>query len=374
MEETKRSIRIANNRFPFERFVRLFALIEILLVFIYTKYIAAFSVHGSRIWLLVSAIAVFAGSSLVLSWKLERNWLSLLSGTILPVLVFEVISMWKYSLVIRTASMIIGIIAIALGIIWASKKVRKLKRADLRREVLIIKSARASRMICCLFLAGVCIYGRALIAAHYAVSYSDIAYSLSESYNDIPDYENSLAANIETVARIDPDGGWGSLTIDEKNTVLETVVRIECRYLGMRDSAPSLELAYLEEGLLGQYDDERDVITLSYNYVVDSEASGYSVVQVLCHELYHRYQRYQVDLLQAIRDNDETAKYADLLFLDNAGSYEKEFSNYLSPDDDSVVSYYLYSSQELERDAEKYGNASVVDYYEQIRSYLSSNQ
>ena len=323
--------------------------------------------------MLVSIIAVFAGASLILSLKLERNWISLLSGTILPVLIFEVISMWKYSLVIRIVSTIVGIIAIALGIIWASKKVGKLKRGIHRREVLIIKAARASRIICCLLLIGVCIYGRSLIATHFAVSYSDIAYSLSESYNDITDYENSLAANIATVSKIDPDGGWGSLSVDEKTAVLETAVRIECRYLGMRDCAPALELAYLEEGLLGQYDNERDVITLSYNYVVDSGSGGYSVVQVLCHELYHRYQRYQVNLLQAIRDSDDTAKYSNLLFLDNAGIYEEEFNNYISPDDNSFISYYLYSSQTLERDAKKYGNASVVDYYEQIRSYLGSS-
>ena len=373
MGESKRSIRIANNRLSFERFVRFFALIEILFVFVYMKYIATFSVYGSRIQLLVSVITVFAGGSLVLSWKYERNWISLLSGTILPLLVFEVISMWKYSFVIRIASTIAVIIAIALGIVWVSKKIRKLKRGNFRREMLIIKAARASRIICCLLLIGVCIYGKSLISTHFSVSYSDIEYSLSESYNDIPDYENSLAANIETVAKIDPDGGWRSLSVDEKAAVLETVVRIECRYLGMCDSAPSLELAYLEEGLLGQYDNERDVITLSYNYVVDSGSSGYSVVQVLCHELYHRYQRYQVNLLQAIRDSDDTAKYANLLFLDNAGIYEEEFSSYISPDDNSVVSYYLYSSQKLEQDAEKYGNASVVDYYEQIRSYLGSN-
>lgn len=373
MAETKRSIRVANNRFPFERFIRFFALLEILLAFVYTKYTATFSVYGSRLWLLAIAIAVFAGGSLVLSWKLERNWLSLLSGTILPVLVFEVVSMWKYSPVIRIVSIIVGIIAIALGIIWASKKVSQIKRINLRREALIIKAARASRIICCLLLIGVCIYGKSLITTHFTVNYSDIAYSLSESYNDIPDYENSLTANIATVAKIDPDGGWGSLSIDEKTAVLETVVRIEYRYLGMRDSAPSLELAYLEEGLLGQYDNERDVITLSYNYVVDSGSSGYSVVQVLCHELYHRYQRYQVNLLQAIRGSDDTAKYANLLFLDNAGVYEEEFSNYISPDDNSVVSYDLYSAQKLERDAEKYGNTSVVDYYEQIHLYMGSN-
>ena len=111
-ETTKRSIRVANNQFPFEIFVRFFALIEILLVFVYTKYIATFSVYGSRFWLLAIVIAVFAGGSLVLSWKLERNWLSLLSGTILPVLVFEVVSMWKYSLVIRIVSIIVGVIGV----------------------------------------------------------------------------------------------------------------------------------------------------------------------------------------------------------------------------------------------------------------------
>lgn len=189
----------------------------------------------------------------------------------------------------------------------------------------------------------------------------------------IPDYENSLSANIATVAKIDPDGGWGSLPLEEKIEVLETIIRIECRYLGMQDSAPALELAYLEEGLLGQYDSEKDVVTLSYNYVVDSEAGGYSVIQVLCHEIYHRYQHYQVNLLQAIRYNDDTAKYANLLVLDTAGIYEDEFGSYISPDDDSAISYNMYSSQRLERDAEKYSNASVVDYYEQVCSYLKTN-
>lgn len=125
--------------------------------------------------------------------------------------------------------------------------------------------------------------------------------------------------------------------------VLETVIRIECRYLGMRDSAPSLELAYLEEDLLGQYDFNRDVITISYNYVVDSGLNGYPVLQVLCHELYHRYQRYQVNLLQLLRQSEDAAEYADLLLLDSAGIYEEEFCNYISPDD-SALSYYLYSS------------------------------
>lgn len=173
---------------------------------------------------------------------------------------------------------------------------------------------------------------------------------------------------------MDPYGGWPELTIDEKMDVLQTICRIECRYLGMRDSAPALELAYLEEGLLGQYNHETDKITLSYNYIVDTNASAYSICQVLCHELYHRYQRYQVNMLEAIRNSDDTAKYANLLLLDSASVYEDEMDNYITPTGDSRLSYYLYYSQRLERDAEKYGNEAVNDYYEQIQEYLGKSE
>ena len=49
---------------------------------------------------------------------------------------------------------------------------------------------------------------------------SDIEYLVSDTQNDVPDYENSLSANIETVVKMDPDGGWAELTTDEKMDVL----------------------------------------------------------------------------------------------------------------------------------------------------------
>ena len=78
MEEKNRQNRIVQNRIPFERFVRLFAMIEIVLIFLYTKRFATFSVYGNRTWGLVIIVAVLALGSLVLSWKLERNWISLI--------------------------------------------------------------------------------------------------------------------------------------------------------------------------------------------------------------------------------------------------------------------------------------------------------
>ena len=79
-------------------------------------------------------------------------------------------------------------------------------------------------------------------------------------------------------------------------------------------------------------------------------------------------------MLEAIRNSDDTAKYANLLLLDSASVYEDEMDNYITPTGDSRLSYYLYYSQWLERDAEKYGNEAVNDYYEQIQEYLGKSE
>lgn len=55
--------------------------------------------------------------------------------------------------------------------------------------------------------------------------------------------------------------------------------------------------------------------TLSYHYIVKAKADGYSVCRVLGHELYHRMQFYQIEMLEALEASEKTAKYADLLLL-----------------------------------------------------------
>lgn len=134
---------------------------------------------------------------------------------------------------------------------------------------------------------------------------------------------------------------------------------------------PTLKVSYLEEDLLGQYNYEEDSVTLSYNYMV-SETSGYSILRVLSHELYHRYQHYLVRMLEALGSSEDTERYTDLLLLYDLTVYKKEIENYVSPDG-SAISYYLYNTQQFERDADKYGDASVYEYYREIQDYLSTN-
>ncbi len=365
----KRSRRIVNNRLPFVNFLFLFVFGEVLFSFLYTSFFSTFSIHGDRLFLLILTCVPASVISLILSWRIERNWLSLTSGILLPLLVYEVATMWNYSYVIRITSVACGIIAISVSFLWAWRRTGRIKHSMRRRKALVIKCASASRVILCVVLLGICIYGKILIATHNMVGSKTIEYNPSHEYEDTVDYDSSLAANISMASKVDPEGGWGTLSIDEKTEVLKTYIRIECRYFGMYDSAPSLKLAYLEEGVLGQYDYKRDVISISYNYIIDSGSSGYPVVQVLCHEMYHRYQLYQVNLLQSIRNDENAAKYAYLLFFDDAKIYEEELKTYISPGED----YYLYKDQRLEHDAEEYANASVTDYYTRIHTYLTSH-
>lgn len=371
MERVKRHRKIVNNSFSFEKFVRFFIAIEAVLTYLYIKHIATFSVQGNRFWLLVTIVALVAGVSLMLSWTIERNWISIIAGTILPILVYETVSLWRYFPVIRVITIVGTSSAFVLGVYLAAKRTNRIKRITIKRKACIIKTAFAARVFLCLVLLISCVYGKIMISTHYTVSFSDISYYLSDDHENIPDYENSLDANLDVICQLDPDGGWNSLSMEDIENVLSACVRVECRYLGMRDSMPSLELAYMEEGLLGEYNPSTDTVTISYILIRDCN-SGYPLVQCLAHEVYHRYQHRVVSLLEDLRANEDTEKYVDLLMLNSALVYEEEFDHYYSPTDDSALSYYLYSSQQVERDAEKYGNASMVEYYERIQEYLKT--
>lgn len=371
MENNKEHTRIAkikNNKIPAKAYFKVFLMVEILFIFLYVRYAATFYVNGSRLWKLVAIAIVLGGYNYLASRKFERNVISLLTGTTMPIFLFDALYMWTYSGIVRRTIVVGTLVALIGASVWASIKARDIAKQSLKRKVLISKSAFLARCLLCAVLIGTCGYGKFLIKTHYTVSYSDLMYEVSLFENGVADYENSLAANIETVAQLDPEMGWENLSIEEKTRVLETVIRVECRYLGMKDSLPSLKVSFLEEGLLGQYNYEEDSITISYNYMI-SEASGYSILRVLTHELYHRYQHYLVCMLEALGSDEETAKYTDLLLLYNLTVYRDEMQNYISPDG-TDISYFLYNQQQLERDADKYGDSSVDEYYREIQKHL----
>jgi hypothetical protein len=343
---------------------------EICLAFLYAKYLMMHSGSNLRYLLLLIIILLFTVGGLILSLNTERNYISLAIGTILPILLFDAIIMGRYSWVIQLVYTIGGVCSISIAVFMAAFNTIKGTPYTKQNRLVIVKTYRHASVIFSFILLCGFIYGRTLISTSHRVEYKDINYSISDSNNDVQDYENSLAANIDIVTQLDPDGGWGSLSLEQKVAVLETIVRIECRYLGMQDSAPSLQIVYLQDGIGGQYDPESDVVSLSYSVIVDSKISGYYVAQVLCREMYHRYQHYQVQLLSLIKLNQDTRKYASLQILYEAATYEQEMTNLDRTSGNDVLPNKQTASTRLDQDAEKYANASIAEYYSRIQLYL----
>lgn len=244
-------------------------------------------------------------------------------------------------------------------------------RSKKRVSFYVERAAVIARTGCCLLLLMSVIIGKIHIRDQYSLWFSQILYNISDTQNDVYDYDNSLDANIEEVSKLDPLGGWHDLTLEEKAHVLETCVRIETRYYGL-GTAPSLEIALLDnENLLGYFDLEENKIKLSYKYIVDTNADGYAVLKVICHEMYHVYQSHLVSLLNDIRNNENMKQYENLLLLYDAGVYENEMNNYHSGDEGKE--YFMYSSQQLEQDAERNANASVVEFYNRIQDFFNKS-
>lgn len=363
--------KFVQNRFSAKGFATLFAVAETLFTVLYIKFGATFCVFGKRGWILAALIAALGGCSLLLSLKRERNRISLIAGASEPILLYEAMGMWKFSAAIRCSIVFGAAASLVTAGIWAWLLTKQIKKPSLRHSVWVTKGAHIACILASILLLIVSITGKALIYTHHSVDRSEVDYACSGAQYSVPDYENSLEANIATVAKLDPDGGWAELSVEDRMEVLKTIVRIECRYLGM-GSAPQLELAYTEEELLGQYNHGSNTVTLSYNYLMSAKQSGYGVAQCLCHELYHRYQYIMVDFLDAVRQNEEMSEYAALFLLDDATVYEAELCSYVAPSKDSVT-YYLYASQSLEQDAEKYGNTAVDEYYNAVQLYFSES-
>lgn len=124
----------------------------------------------------------------------------------------------------------------------------------------------------------------------------DIFYTISSTEEGIEDAANSLEKNVAVLAKLDPNAGWNKLSMEEKVDLLTTVVKVECRHLGMRDSAPTLLITNLLDGTDGKYDYMTDSVTLSYISLIKCNSSGYKIVEALCKEMFCRYQSYMADI------------------------------------------------------------------------------
>lgn len=352
------------------RFRCRFVFLSILLLPLYLRFFRSLSMRMSELVRLLVLVIVLDRVIYRSCVRQRRNVIVILTGAPIPYLLCEALSLGYY---VQTIPMVLAAgsaAAILLCAVWAILKTRRVEGPRLRRRMVIgALCFRLWILLFALFLAA-CLYGKHLFRTQHVVCSKDVSYQQSDPADGVEDYENSLAANLDVISKLEP-GVWSECPEKARLEILGAVVRVECRYLGMTD-APSVTLAYLPDGTLGMYTDETDTITLSYPYLHATAASGYGVLRVLLHEIFHRYQHHLVDFYHAVGENAQTAPYQRLLLLDRAAAYGTELANYRLPDG-TDGSYDAYRSQKLETDAETYANGATVEYYHSIQEYLADN-
>lgn len=188
-----------------------------------------------------------------------------------------------------------------------------------------------------------------------------------QAYQKWSDYrpEDSLATNIEQASKIEE---WNELDNQEKEALLQLFIRIESRYWGMKDLV-KLEIKELEENTLGQYSSTKDTIYIDKE-LMESCSDGYEVVYVLLHEIYHRHEHILVSLYNKILNDEDYEYYRESSIWFDANEYAREFSMYISPDEDKEA----YANQKTETDADYWATKGVLEIQEKVQEYLTEKE
>lgn len=250
---------------------------------------------------------------------------------------------------------VVSVLSVVFAVLVMSRKIKnrqKLKGIMLNR---ILKVASATQTLFSLGFALIMIVSGVNIFFGSTIMNATVGTATSSTVN-----EQTISNNIETVILLQEDS-WDKLTVKERLNVLQIVANIEQRYLGLPNEL-NVGAANLLEGVMGYYSDTTHEIVISMDSLLND--SSWELLDTVCHEAYHSYQRRMVE---AYNKADENSK--NLKMFRKADSYAGEFDNYFSGEEDFCSYYY----QNCESDARDYAEDAVYDYYIRINEYLLEN-
>jgi len=155
---------------------------------------------------------------------------------------------------------------------------------------------------------------------------------------------------------------WDTLSNQEKLDILQKIANLEQAYLGI-PHAVTVGASELEETTFGCYNDTKQSITINLEWldILDS----WSVVETVCHEMYHAYQYCLVDIYNTLPE--ETKR---LYMFKIIPYYEYEFANYIEGAEDPEA----YAKQYCEKGAREYAYNRMVVYYALITELLGGTE
>jgi len=298
------------------------------------------------LWSLIIASALVCCFIIV---KHNRNMVNVFVSTLLPLELYTIITYFCFfEKVILIILGVLLVMLIAYGILMFARKIKNKERYYKIVLNRISKYVYFSRIMTVMFLSLIVapiIFKAAIGQPLYQAKTHPIEATTENTY--------TIANNIETVCMLQ-ETIWEGLTFDEKIEVLQVIANIEANYLGipteLRVTADNLGV-----WILGQYRDSEHRISIDIDHLKNGTA--HEVLETLCHEAYHGYEKRLTDLYGKLTEEERRLK----LFTD-AEEYTREFADYKTDEG--------YYAQSVERDSRKYAKDAVNDYYSRIDKYL----
>lgn len=267
--------------------------------------------------------------------KSNRNFIHILSFTVLPTAVFALISYYPYCSIIIPFSIILACILVLRDIRnfnW--RNVLK----EIKRKVFNLIVVSLSFCFCTLLFAEV--YKMIVDYLTPAVTYD----YPSNNYDD-----NDIDFIKDKLKYLSPDY-FSTASINQKLTALQYVSDLEAKYCGLSYDIPVL-VDNLDEDTRACYTDRTRTLTINLYHLENGEPLR--LITSVCHEVYHSYSYRLCDLYDSVTDEQK-----QLLALQKAPVYKNEFGHDLG----ETLNYYFSSS---EMDARNYASFRA-EYYKEI--------
>ena len=301
----------------------------------------------SLLVLLGVAVSVMA-VGIAITWKNGRNYISLAENIILTWSVFVVLA---YVDIFKNRMIAIGIVVVILSALMTVIVLcRRIKRKYKKRTIItnrirnVVNLWRRNFAFASLFL---------LIPLGASVLINGTVLNSKVEGTKVYGDEHCLDANIEVIANIAPER-WERLDIQDRLTVLQTILNCQARYYGLSHEIV-IGTADLSEGTLAYYSEAKHQIVIDIDYLKDSYS--YDILETSIHECTHAYQHEQVALYQKLDD-----KSRNLLMFHDVSIYMEEFADY----EDGSEDFWNYYSQKAEIDARKAGETESLEYIQRV--------
>ncbi|MBR3835934.1 MAG: hypothetical protein IKJ69_04000 [Clostridia bacterium] len=316
------------------------------------------AIHGISITesKIVYWVMLFVLTSLgtLVNLKKRRNYLSLFVNISLPFEVYTLLSTYRYKYEVYNVFLIVAaVISVGYFIMVMTRKIenRKYIRPIMKNRIKygLLGTRTIAVSLVMLLTAGVCsnvMFGNGLVRAEADTDISDSRYA-----------EWTIENHIESLVLLD-EASWNSLSVSEKINVLGIVKNIEMRKFGISHEV-YLVASDLEDGIAGMYYAPDYRISIDIEHLKSSPPDD--VLRTVLHESMHVYQRMCVTLYDQLDD-----EYKRMPMFDKALEYKKDFSNYVSGNED----FELYYNQTVESSARSYAEFIAEEYFCYIDEFL----